>query len=1302
MAGQGRPWFPDNRPFFRGPWRAAPFGWQAAWSMVVWLYVGAGVLAASDELELQLRLLWGGGAARQWQGQISVNQGRITLSRDLGVDPQRRSFKLSQTDLIQIRPAGLVNYDGCDMVVRGPATATLGVQLAAADLPEAAVSVEVVLADLVNKTESRSLDGSGNRLILRRTPGDWLRIRTDRTHLIFTPGELFRFEVVPHLLRLEPDGSYRVRVWLTAAGETTELWSWQSNVRADEAGELSSFRPADMSMPSLDGVYRVSIAVLKRSRIEVPVWRSTPVYERHFQVVVLSDQPPATDSTVWRELTTLDPANPPWRSWAAHLPGLSLLPRWETARPVGSEEPRPMLVGEQVMLQLAPGAWQAYPLAVGSPGTPHILEVDYPAHLPQALGVSVLEPNALGQVVPLSIDGGIFVPRQVTTGPESIEKYRLVFWPKTKAPIVLFTNHRQDGPAFYGAIRLYSGPTTLPASYAKPLAAQGEERLAAVYFDRPLFSDNFSAEPLWDGQQRQLYDDWWKFYHGALRLAQYVKYAGYNGAVITVARDGGLLYPSRFWAATPKYDTGILNDLAPDPVPKDVLELLLRVFDREGLRLIPAIHFSGRVSTLDALYQNDGQKTDGIVLRDVRGRTSRARYNPLDDRVQQLVIQVVDELAARCSGHSSYQGIAIVLAPDTFVTLPDAGWGFDQRTWNRFLRSLRTEESSQLDTRPEQLFRNQQLTSKWLAWRAEELARLFSRCSETVRTHHSTARLWLATGEWLEGRTTQRMLQPVLSTQANVPIREAALQTGIDPAFYQQIPGLTLLRPYRARMSFDLPEQAVDLQLLLSDEVNTFFQTHIGSGSHRGAVIYHDRNVSRWPHFDSVSPFGPEKTRTELYTHAPPAGAIHRRRWIQALAHSDPETVFEGGWLLPLGQEDQLRSLLDVYRSLPVARFAPVRPRSDRGTQPVLVRSLRRGDRLYYYILNNSPWPISLRMTLDGPADMKLHSFGQRTFPPLQWGEGKWQWLLTMEPYDLVGGWLSSPRAEITDWQVTLPDGVIKELNDKVREVTVRADAALTRPPLPLLANADFEAPAAGEEIPGWRHKQGDGLSVTLDTDAATGRYCLRLKSEGDELWVRSHPFPPPRTGRLYVLARIKTRAGSQPQLRVALDDDNDFYYPLLVGGTSVVRIPDAWGDSFLFPFENLPLSQLENIHLGFDLIGPGEVWVDDIQIFDMWIRREERSALVIAAGMAHKHLERSSNVTDCLHFLESFWPQLLLHYGSLPATHGADGPAVHTAQNAQKDGQAAEKRSPELPRSPWEQVKEWVPRVPLKVPFRN
>src|SRR4030042_237374 len=92
-------------------------------------------------------------------------------------------------------------YDGFDVLLDAPVDrAKLRVQLAADDDKKPPVVIEIPLADVLDRSVSTDLDQQGTRLLVRRAPGDALRVEFDRRHLIFSPGESFSLRVRPNPL----------------------------------------------------------------------------------------------------------------------------------------------------------------------------------------------------------------------------------------------------------------------------------------------------------------------------------------------------------------------------------------------------------------------------------------------------------------------------------------------------------------------------------------------------------------------------------------------------------------------------------------------------------------------------------------------------------------------------------------------------------------------------------------------------------------------------------------------------------------------------------------------------------------------------------------------------------------------------------------------------------------------------------------------------------------------------------------------------------------------------------------------
>src|SRR5262249_31676420 len=146
-------------------------------------------------------------------------------------------------------------------------------------------------------------------------------------------------------------------------------------------------------------------------------------------------------------------------------------------------------------------------------------------------------------------------------------KHRVVFWPRTKTPLLLITNRRDGSRAVYGRITVSTsahqqfgvlamgrsdGAGSLPPAFS---SSGRPERLWAGYLDRPLFVENFSAPEALDFTSHRSLDDWHTVYQGGQRLARYLKHVGYSGLMMSAMADGSTIYPSRVLEPTPRYDT---------------------------------------------------------------------------------------------------------------------------------------------------------------------------------------------------------------------------------------------------------------------------------------------------------------------------------------------------------------------------------------------------------------------------------------------------------------------------------------------------------------------------------------------------------------------------------------------------------------------------------------------------------------------------------------------------------------------------------------------------------------------------
>lgn len=1265
---------------------------------------------AAGTLDLRLRIVWGSGASRQWQGAVRIDRGTFSEFQLLGLEADEPGSMECSERLVLIEQPSPRAYDGLDLRVVAPADAVLSVRLQPLDGQGEARVVQRPLSDFIDDFHKEPLDERENRLLIRRRPGDKLRVELSRETLVLAPAEELTFSVQPHLLgNVSAD---RCQVSLVASETGKQYWTEQRELRAAgqagiEAGDLwEAIGPLSVAMPEDEGVYDLRV-VLTQRRLAAPLLPSRPVLERSVQLVVIRNQPPVEVESEWKQVASVDGSNGNW--WER----VTKLPQWLPGLaqgPLNNDLARRVERDGQSWVKLAPGGWQAYPLPVDRTGKPHQILVEIPREEAQALGISVLEPDAAGKVLPIGLDSGVALPDDDETGGGrgGRETHRLLFWPRTRTPLLLLTNRHPDRPALFGKIRLQAGPDTLPAAPGlsvvegpPPVPSEPATRRLAAYYDKPLIPENFSAGEALDEYSGQSLDDWSTFYLGGRRLLDYLEYVGYDTALLSVACEGSAIYPSRILEPTPKYDTGTFFVSGQDPVRKDVLEMLFRLFDRQGLTLIPAVHFAARLPELERLRQGRPEAAVGLELVDEQGLTWTQRhgsrsgqapyYNPLDPRVQQAMRRVVDELAARYGHHESFGGVALQIGPETYAQLPGALWALDDHTIERFELETHVRVPGEGSRRYAQRAEFLKTTGRplWLRWRAEQLAKLYHQFHDDLQRRHRGAQLVLAAGDLFSSPHIHQRLLPTVIGKPDV--RQLLLEFGLDPGHFQDSPGIVFPRPERLAPVITLPEQAVNLDLTNSPALDESFQRFAAPAT----LLFHEAQPMRLPSFDERSPFGKDNTYTWLVTHFSPAGAEARRRFVDSVARMDAQWIIDGGWMLPLGQEQELRSIVAAFRRLPAERFETLEaPADSTATQPLIVRRLARGGRTYVYLVNNAPWPVTAELQLEAAAGTELTLLADRPSSRYQrQSGGRANWRVALKPYDLVAGVFSTPDVAVRAWKAGSPPEVSQRIQQRIDALRERVQAVTQARPMSPLENAGFEQQSGGSPLEGWVHARGSGIEIQVDgKQHFGGQHSLRIyrgDTAGPAAWVRSEPFPIPQTGRLRVSVWLRTSdPARQPRLRLAVEGRfaGETYYRYASVGADNPRAPlrDRWAE-YQFVVENLPLVGLSDLRVGFDLMGPGEVWVDDVRMFDLWLDKTERDELLKNIALADLFLDEGQ-LLDCERFLDSYWARFLRYHVPLPEAKLAENPGSSPEP-------APAQPAREAPPSLLDRFKKFVPR---------
>lgn len=1289
---------------------------------------------------LRLRLSWGGGTAQTWNGSVAVANGTLTKVAPLGLDPDATAAVTMINGELRINHWSPTSYGGTDVTLSGSSETQIRISLGSQEQPESRFERTLSFAELIDGTISGEIDVSGNRCSVSRVPGDRLNVSFERKHLVFQPGERFTFSVGPNATsfarRTASCQVKLVQAYPTGIMGNRALASTSISFPMDEQGTSD---PQELSflMPEEEGIYNIEI-VLEGNRYSATFTPKKNLVRRSIQLLVLAPQTALRTRQGWRKISTIDPVEaqqkesfPPWTQ-LSRITGLS------GNGTLGNELRAPVDINQQQMMQLSPGGWQAIPLSVDRLGKPHVIELEYLADREMAIGVSLLQPDATGQIPSYGFDSGVHIPKSLVgmdNGKPEIRKHRLTVWPSTKTPYLLVANRHDTANAVMGSIRIFAGPDRIDPSQGNANPYPQTRKLMAFY-EMPLFPESFGARETVDSQVARPLDDWRKFYEGADRFIEYLKANAYRGAFITVACDGSSIYPSQHLLPNPRFDNGIFSSSGQDPIRKDILEMLFRMFEREGLVLVPALALSGPLPEIEDLRGLDGADSD-FELVDLNG-TSRSTlirdrlpvYNPLNRTVQHAVRRVVEELSERYKMHNSFDGVAIICRPDTLTLLPGRHWGYDRLTIQQFMQT-----QPDLNEIPNQWSELQNILlgthrQQWIAWRAAQMTKWYQDLADGVKRWLPKGRLYLAPVDLYCQDETASALSPSLHSTND--FEQVMLHLGLEANLARSNQGsshlgggqdIVFLKPQRIAPDQPLPSRRVDLAIENSKQAQQFFARF----DYAGDLFAHRISWAHFAQLEAQSPFGDQQSELMRHQLMVPAEMFNRKRFVQSIKNRDTRMLVDGGRMIPTGQEESILEMMHVFGQLPDRRFFDVHSskRLETESRPLAVRQLVFENKTYFYVANASPWPTSVTLFLTSNASTiplieslsnnqlrakplvdpaptnKLVGFsnvGSSTSAP---ESHAFSVTFQVPAYGLSGGRMGEDQS-VFDFSFELPDDADKVLRRHVYTLQAKLTRSGNPEPLPVLENPEFEIDGQ-PTLAGWdAGQQSTGKILLVTNQNATdprnqmGQASFSMSNENQvPIWVRSNVFEATETGRVSISVWLKTDdPENQPPLRLALEGQSkgtDYYRFGSVGSLSpdpnTNQLEAQW-KRFAVHFDDLPVDGISHVRIGFDLMGQGQVSIDHVQVFDRWFDENDAKAITQMLASTGPLLSSSATFDSCRRLLAGYWPTFLDQFIEIEDATGKPseqearvnetGPAPNRGHEANSSPNARSRRGPE------------------------
>ena len=1074
----------------------------------------------------------------------------------------------------------------------------------------------------------------------------------------------------------------------------------QRDVAAADGRVLRSYQAiaCEVPLPDDEGVYELELSVLESGGLR---W-ARPLASRRLQLVTVSRRPGMPpDAVAWETLYEFDAGSPrlfdrlrrlsgipsmpsvplpavpsidlpSMESLATRLPGIGRLPGFGDrdgdegvvlpagsdagSRPIESFFPRfsgPLPGGHGMpakhalgmMLELPPSpsanapAWEAVVVPGAEPGMPHLLDIEYPTDQDVAVGVCVLEPNEVGVVDQVVWAGGFESRRSRFGESAKVSRYQQVFWPRTKTPMVVLINLSPRQQVLLGRMRVLAGPARLPASTAA-VPSPAHKRVLGM-LPKPEFS-RFGVTAGLDGDTGRTLDDWTLYATAVERMADLLKYQSAAGAVVTVYSEGTPVWPSRIHAGGLHWDNGPLAQSGKHATSKDVLELLCRVFGREGLELVPAIECSGPLATLEALRLRGGSLAVGIECVGGDGEPpsddeQMVSYNVLDPRVQDAVEQLVLDLARRVADRPMVQGIALACPHDGWLHLPGVAWGLDDATIARFMSDTGVEMPMKGSGRFAE--RAALVTgvhkAAWLEWRCGQVAAFHRRLADAVASQAGAIDLHiLPTTLFAEGRLAKRFRPSLTASGGDQGLLR---EIGFDVQQITAHPQLVFVRPRVHGGDLELvaesslraanrsPRLTADLSLAgRCAAAHVEMPVAIGLG-----------DVLR------AAPFSAGQAGGEAVAlvHAVATDSEGSEAVSGPLAGNDVEAIIEST-LLTCGGQPERQPAVQSVAALPAHGMQPVQAVA----RPLVVRRGVEAGAVVASVVNASPVACVARLQVSDAGSSAVDAASGELLPV---NEGLVE--VPLRPWGLRAVRLVQ-SAKIQGADAAFDRSVQAAVEQRLAALRERRGVLDYPVALEVLDNPDFELPLVRRAVPGWElvEKSRGSLAAVDGRTSAAGDddpQAVQFASPHGLSTLRSNPFAAPTTGRLSVAVWLRIEEGNpQPPLRIAvegLQGRREYYRFAPVGlGEAAMPLSSEWSQIVL-QVDDLPTQGLESLRVRLDLLGPGKVCVDEVRVYDLAFDEAQRVQLSKMLALIDHQLNAGDLGASVIE-LDGHWPRFL------------------------------------------------------------
>ena len=336
-----------------------------------------------------------------------------------------------------------------------------------------------------------------------------------------------------------------------------------------------------------------------------------------------------------------------------------------------------------------------------------------------------------------------------------------MFWPRTNSPLVAGDEPAPDG---VGALRSHPRAEAL-GQLDRHGALGRRRRRRRADWSRPTWRgrcvpETSAATPGLDPAGGQSADDWQTLLRRRVAPGRVLELRRLQRGGVNVLADGGSILPSASCRPTPLADIrpiGVDDDLP----SADGLELMLRVFDRMGLALVPSLQVrrtaAGAGIAPPRRRSEDCRHRAGRPRRAHVARSARHRARPRAALQPARRPRAAGDARRGSRTRRALRSASVVCRrwPCSFPAaatrvLPDLEWGLDDATIAQFERETGIRLAATMG-RIASPFGSELLSGEhadaWRAWRAARVTQFYQQLAELVRVPGGKRRLLLTTEE---------------------------------------------------------------------------------------------------------------------------------------------------------------------------------------------------------------------------------------------------------------------------------------------------------------------------------------------------------------------------------------------------------------------------------------------------------------------------------------------------------------------------------------------------------------------------